>query len=328
MNNRKKILLLGAGALGVYFTSRLSLNNLADIIVAARSDYETLKRQGYYQINSAIYGEYKFTPSHILRLGEPLPIKPDYILVCFKATSGFNQAELCRYVMDDETPVLVIENGLAPEASLVKNFPNAEINSAVAFVGVSRPASGVVQHFDSGKITCGPARKGIDPSSKLLELAELFQTAGIPTEVTDNMPLYRWNKLLWNTPFNPICVLANNADTQQVMHSPELKCMVYKIMLELCEIAKAEGVELSAEAPQQMLEFTENFSAYKPSMLQDFCAGRNLEVEGIIGDPLRCADAHGIEAPYLRAVYALIKLASRPGYPIPGKERTIPLTKS
>ncbi len=322
MADRKQIVLFGPGALGLYFASRLAVAGAADITIVARSDYEAFRQTGKCHVSSRIHGEYDFEPAHVIRPGEPLPVKPDYVLVCFKATGGFDQTAVCGYAIGPDTTVLVIENGLAPEAQFTEKFPDADINTAVAFLGASRPAPASVKHFDSGKLAMGPAVCGREPSAKLLALAALFESAGVSAEVTDNMPRKRWNKLLWNAPFNPLCVLANDADSQQIMNCAEMSELAWKMMLELCEIAQADGVDLPVDDAEYMMEYTRNFAAYKPSMLQDFTAGRPLELEAILGDPIRRADAHGIAAPCLRAVYALMKLASRPGHPRPAAERT------
>jgi 2-dehydropantoate 2-reductase len=45
----------------------------------------------------------------------------------------------------------------------------------------------------------------------------------------------------------------------------------------------------------------------KPSMLQDFDAGRRIEIEGLSGTVVRLAAAHGIDVPVHRTIYAALK---------------------
>ena len=61
MTDRPKILLIGPGALGLFYTSRLA--DKAEISVAARSDYETAKARGGYQILSKQHGDFFFRPA-------------------------------------------------------------------------------------------------------------------------------------------------------------------------------------------------------------------------------------------------------------------------
>jgi ketopantoate reductase len=46
-------------------------------------------------------------------------------------------------------------------------------------------------------------------------------------------------------------------------------------------------------------------------MLQDFNAHRPLEVESIVGSPVKIARKNGVRAPMLETVYALMKLITR-----------------
>ena len=86
MTDRPKILLIGPGALGLFYTSRLA--DKAEISVAARSDYETAKARGGYQILSKQLGDFFFRP-RILKAGERPDFEPDYLFVCLTAeTTG------------------------------------------------------------------------------------------------------------------------------------------------------------------------------------------------------------------------------------------------
>ena len=74
--------------------------------------------------------------------------------------------------------------------------------------------------------------------------------------------------------------------------------------------------EANAEA---QIEYTRNFPAYKTSMLQDYEAGRELEVEAILGNAVRLAAEHGVPVPHMESCYALLKSVNRIGRN--GKER-------
>jgi 2-dehydropantoate 2-reductase len=50
---------------------------------------------------------------------------------------------------------------------------------------------------------------------------------------------------------------------------------------------------------------------YKPSTLLDFLAGKPLELEPIWGEPLRRAQAKGVPAPRLQALYEALARVGR-----------------
>ncbi len=312
MEQKKKIVLVGAGALGVYYASRIG--DAAEIYVAARSDREAvLKNGGAYQIDSQKFGSYRFTPAGLPDGSAKPDFEPDYLFVCLKAIDGLDQPELCKNFVAPGTVIVIIENGLGNEAPFRRAFPENEIISAAAYLGVSRPEPGKVFHTDGNRLIFGnyPRSDGFSPA--LLGLCKLFEHTGIEVELTENILEKRWIKLLWNAVFNPLSVLGGNADTKQIMDNPAMTELAEDIMLELCSIAAAAGITITRETVDGILEYTRNFPPYKPSMLQDFLANRALEVEAILGEPLAVAEKFGIPAPKLKTVYALMTLICRKG---------------
>lgn len=308
MTAKPKILLIGPGALGLFFSSRIA--DQAEIAVAARSDYETAKARGGYRILSQKHGDSFFQPQ-ILKAGEKPDFTPDYLFVCLKATDGLDQPALCGYAVGKNTTIVIIQNGLGNEEPFRQAFPENEIISTAAYLGASRPEAGTVLHADGGKLFFGEYPATRQQTAKLQWLADVFNAANIPTRIVENVQEERWRKLLWNASFNPVSVLGSNADSAEMLATENAENLIRKIMLELCAIAESEGITLPEQAVTDMIEYTRAFSAYKPSMLQDYNAGRALEVESIVGAPLRVARKNNISAPMLETVYALMKLVTR-----------------
>lgn len=308
MTAKPRILLIGPGALGLFFTSRIA--DKAEFAVAARSDYEAAKARGGYQILSRLHGDFFFQPQ-ILRAGEKPDFEPDYLFVCLKATDELDQPALCVDAVGKNTTIVIIQNGLGNEEPFRKAFPDNEIISTAAYLGASRPEAGTVFHEDGGKLFFGEYPATQQQTAKLQWLADVFNAANIPTKIVENVQAERWRKLLWNASFNPVSVLGGNADSSEMLATENAEDLIRKIMLELCAVAESEGIHLPGQAVTDMIEYTRAFVAYKPSMLQDFNAGRALEVESIVGEPVRIARRNGIPAPMLETVYALMKLITR-----------------
>ncbi len=306
--NRPKILLIGPGALGLFYTSRLA--DKADISVAARSDYETAKERGGYQILSSRHGDFFFRPD-ILKAGEKPDFEPDYLFICLKVTDGLDQPGLCTHAVGRNTTIVIIQNGLGNEEPFRRAFPQNEIISTAAYLGASRPEPGTVLHTDGGKLFFGEYPATVPQTEKLQWLADAFNESGIPTKIVQNVQEERWRKLLWNASFNPVSVLGGDADSAVMLSTENAENLIRRLMLELCAIADSEGIHLPGQAVTDMIEYTRTFAAYKPSMLQDFNAKRPLEVESIVGSPLRIARKNGVPAPMLETVYALMKLITR-----------------
>ena len=87
----------------------------------------------------------------------------------------------------------------------------------------------------------------------------------------------------------------------------ELEKFCADLMAEVIAVANAAGVALTEEMAAKQREYTRNFPPYKTSMLQDFEAGRDLEVEAILGNTLRIARRLGVAVPRIESCYALLK---------------------
>lgn len=82
-------------------------------------------------------------------------------------------------------------------------------------------------------------------------------------------------------------------------------------MDEVLETApKVVGTPLPSEfaTSEALLRSTQkNNSGSKPSMASDWEGGKPMELEVILGNPIRLARAKGIEMPRLQTLYALLK---------------------
>lgn len=63
--------------------------------------------------------------------------------------------------------------------------------------------------------------------------------------------------------------------------------------------------------PDKILRSSERNVGSKPSMLLDWEAGRPMELEVILGNPVRIARGKGVDLPRMQTLYALLKSAQR-----------------
>lgn len=298
-----RVLVLGAGSVGVYFGGRLAQAG-AEVSVVARSDHDVAVRSGY-EIAS-IAGDFHFTPHLVLKDGADYPGVADYVILCSKVLPSVDRVALLRpAIRSSETVIVLIQNGIDIEEEIRKAFPENELLSTIAYIGVSRPAPGKVLHQGNGVLQMGVYPRGISPA--LEHLSATFAAAGVKCDMMENIVFTRWNKLLWNLPYNPVSVLAGGADTARMSRGDELEQLCTDLMSEVIRIANAAGVALTEPLAEKQREYTRNFPPYKTSMLQDYEAGRALEVEAILGNTLRVARRYRVEAPHIECCYALLK---------------------
>ncbi len=301
-----RVLVIGAGGVGLYFSGRLSQAG-AEVAVVARSDYETAVHGGY-DIQS-IAGDFHFSPE-VLRSAAEYRGEADYVLVATKVLPEVDLVSLLRpAIRSRKTSIVLIQNGINIEPPIREAFPENELLSTIAYIGVSRPAPGKVLHQGSGDLKCGVYPGGISDSAR--RLSEAFAAAGVKCELCEDIRFVRWNKLLWNLPFNPVSVLAGEVDTRGMTQRDELEALCRRLMDEVLSVANACGVALTDKNADAQMEYTRNFPPYKTSMLQDFECGRPLEVEAILGNTVRLARHHSIPVPAMECCYALLASVNR-----------------
>ena len=88
-----RVLVVGAGGVGVYFSGRLAQAG-AEVAVVARSDYEVASRSGY-EIQS-IAGDFHFTPAAVLKHAADYEGEADYVFLTAKVLPGADAVELLR----------------------------------------------------------------------------------------------------------------------------------------------------------------------------------------------------------------------------------------
>jgi 2-dehydropantoate 2-reductase len=77
---------------------------------------------------------------------------------------------------------------------------------------------------------------------------------------------------------------------------------------------KVVGTTFPAEfaTSEAILRSTQrNKSGSKPSMLLDWEGGKQMELEAILGNPIRLARDKGFEMPRMQSLYALLKMSER-----------------
>lgn len=298
-----RILILGAGSVGLYFGGRLAQSG-AEVSVVARSDYETALRSGYDV--SSIAGDFHFVPHLVLKNAADYPGVADYVILATKVLPTVDRVALLRpAVRSNDTVIVLIQNGIDIEDEIKTAFPDNELLSTIAYIGASRPAPGKVLHQGNGALQMGVYPQGISPALK--RLADAFAAVKVKCDMMEDIVFTRWNKLLWNLPYNPVSVLAGGANTARMSCGDELEKLCADLMSEVIRVANAAGVALAEPLAEKQREYTRDFPPYKTSMLQDYEAGRALEVEAILGNTLRVAKRYGVEVPRIECCYALLK---------------------
>jgi len=295
------VLVIGSGAVGSFYGALLARAGV-HVSLLCRSDYAHVKRHGI-TINSLL-GSWQFKPAQVLHSSAEWQGPADVLLLCTKLVPGLDQTALIRPFVDAQTAIVFIQNGVDIEPELQAAFPDNEVVSGLAFICCNRMAAGEIEHLAYGRLVLGNVPGFV--SAKTAQLAALFIRAGIDCQATADIVAARWQKCVWNAPFNPLSVLSGGLPTLTILQNQE--ALVRNIMHEVVAIAAASGHQLPANVVDDNITKTYNMPPYKTSMLLDAERGQPLETEAILGNAVRAAHRLGVACPHLHTLYALLKL--------------------
>ncbi|KAF2754042.1 2-dehydropantoate 2-reductase [Pseudovirgaria hyperparasitica] len=336
------ILFVGAGAIGCFYASRLhDPASKVYVSLVCRSNYPTIAKSGV-SLRTRSFGDYHFSPhevySSILAAAES-PKAPangwDYVVVTTKAlpevTDDSKDIEpLVRKSADGKTCIVLIQNGVGVEEAHRSRFPANPIVSAVTIASVEQIEHGLIKQNKWTRISMGPYSDGLGGrthesvelvrrgTENVEHLVELLTRIGKlrDAEAYDEIKLQqvRWHKICINAAMNPSAVLSGGVGNADMVMDPELREHLKGVMDEIFRAAPAIlGREFpeSLAKPELILKSTERNKGGKPSMLLDWEAGRPMELEVILGNPLKVARRHNVEMARMQSLYALLKMAQR-----------------
>ena len=127
-----------------------------------------------------------------------------------------------------------------------------------------------------------------------------------PCEVTDDIRLAKWGKLISNLVWNPLCAITQSTSGHIVALAGGAD-LVRQLMREGEAVARAAGVPLTADIDGEFVRAHGNFSQ-QPSMMQDIRAGRPMEIDAILNAVIEMADLTGVAVPALRNIAACVSL--------------------
>ncbi|EHL01855.1 putative 2-dehydropantoate 2-reductase [Glarea lozoyensis 74030] len=214
-----------------------------------------------------------------------------------------------------EIPIAIVlcQNGIHIEDEFAKAFPNNAIISGAVYLPVTQTSPGFVTHGYIERLEIGtyPADAVKAHKDSVQTFADIFTAGKGTAHVFDDVQPRRWNKLITNASWNPLCALSRSKDIHLLNSTPSSKKMIYGIMLEVVKIAQACGytdiIAKHADAQMERVVVQIPDRGIYPSMVGDALNLRPMEVEAIVGNTVRIAMEKGVEVPLLELTYTLIK---------------------
>lgn len=316
-----KVCIYGAGAIGAHIGVLMKLAGVDVSVVARGATLEAINSNGWKLI---INGEEKV--ARLKAAQNPADLGPqDYVIVALKSHQAWDTAENLIPLLGPDTAVVTAQNGIPwwyfygldgseegpfgvvdPGGELWRRLDPARVVGGVVGIAASVPSPGVVLQGPMQWVILGAPRAG-DHAEKLSLLAGRLAWIGMEPTVTDEIRLEVWRKLWGNATFGPLSALTG-ATLGEIAHAPGLMTTVGQLVRECLDVARAWGYELPDETGLVRDRIGPEEGALKTSTLQDFEAGRPLELDAILAAPIELARRRGVPVPLMEAVLSLVRL--------------------
>lgn len=308
-----RVAVVGAGAIGGWIAAQLALSGVA-VGVLARGETLRLLRSEGLRIGE---GD-TFRTAQVLATDDPAQLAvQDLVVIAVKAPALPALAPLIRELVGPETLIVPMLNGVPwwfadgqplqtvdPQGVIAAAMQAERILGSVVHAACSRAAPNHVVVKKSDKLILGEPQGG--SAERVAAVCALFDKAGIACEQSADVRRAIWYKLWGNATVNPLSALTR-APADRLLGDPVLRAFMAEAMAELAQIGAAIGCALSQSSEERMA-VTARLGSFKPSMLQDVEAGRQIELEALVGAPREIAGRHGIATPALDHIYAMTRL--------------------
>jgi 2-dehydropantoate 2-reductase len=299
-----KILIMGAGAVGLFYGARLQQAG-EEVYFCARGENLRVLREHGLEVQS-FKGDFHLP---VKATDNPKEFAPyELILFCVKSYDTVATARLLDGCLAKDGAVMTIQNGVENEEALCTVLPRESVMGGNARVGAELTAPGKLRHTASGIIEFGELDGRETP--RALRMAEAFKRARVFGQLTRDLKSVRWKKLMGNNGTNTVSALAR-CTLGEMFADPEGDALVHRLITETAIVGRAEGANISDEDIETLYNVARGFSsasAIRTSTLQDLERGKRLEYDAISGAVIRAARRHQLSVPVTETVHALLKL--------------------
>lgn len=292
--------IVGSGAVGGYYGALLARAGF-DVHFLFNSDYRHVAAHGL-EVESP-NGGFSLPRVKAYDSTEKIP-EIDVVILALKTTQNHLLKELLPPLLKNRPEILVLQNGLGVDLDVAELARQSTIYGGLCFLCSNKIGPGKIKHIDYGVIKLGQHYAGDVPAGitdSLTRLSANLNQAGIVTELSEDIILARWQKLMWNISFNGLCTV-RQATTDEIVGNQETRQLASLMMDEVTAAAAGYGKIINREFKDQLFFLTDNMGSYKPSMYLDYQNKRPMEVDEIYWRPIKAAEAKAINMPVARSI--------------------------
>jgi 2-dehydropantoate 2-reductase len=299
----KRIVVLGAGAVGCFFGGMLARAGKEVLLIARENHVNAIKKNGLFM-------ECQSFQEHVV-IEASSSIKDiadaDLILCCVKSPDTERVMHEIKDLIKPDALILSLQNGVDNAERISQVVPNPAI-SAVVYVATGMGGDGHVKHFGRGELIIGQVSGHENIAAELEQICDLFLSAQIPCSVSSNIQRELWLKFLVNCSYNGISAIGQITYGEMVQQE-SIQQLIKDLTDEFLLVADQEGINISlAEAQMVNEQIAKTMSGQRSSTAQDLLRHKPTEIDYLNGLIVRKAKQHGLDVPNHQAIYALVKM--------------------
>jgi 2-dehydropantoate 2-reductase len=294
------VAVVGAGAVGCYYGARLAAAGVPVTMIGRPVHVAAMRKHGL-RLTTA-------DTELLVHVGadtEPAAAAgATLVLVCVKSNDTEAAGAALAPHLAPGAVVLSLQNGV-DNARRLQAVLGAPVQPAVVYVASEMAGPGHVRHLGRGELVLSsvpPAGLAASPA----EIVAAFATAGVPVELSDNVPGALWSKLVLNCAYNALSA-ATGLPYGPLVLQPGIQLVMRDAVLECIAVAAAMGIVL----PGNVFEAVDRIAITMPdqfsSTAQDVRRGKPSEIDHLNGYIVREGERLGLPTPVNRTLHALVK---------------------
>lgn len=317
-----KIAVIGAGAIGGLVGARLALAGEDVTFFARGANLQAIRAHGIRLVE--MDGEERVV-TRVTATDDYDGAGPqDVVVLAVKAHQVGDVADRIGKLFGPDTVVVTMQNGIPfwyfhrhggeyegrtvhsvdPDGQLARLIPPERILGCVLYPAAELTAPGTIRHIEGNRFPLGELDGST--SARIVSVSEAFERAGFKSPVLEDIRAEIWLKLWGNLSFNPISALAHSTLVDICQH-PLARDLAANMMREAESVAGRLGISFRVSL-ERRIAGAEKIGKHKTSMLQDVEAGREPEIDALVGSVIELARMTGTPTPHIDSAYALMKL--------------------
>ena len=320
-----KICVVGAGSIGGHLAVLLASAGHAVTVIARGAHLAAIQKNGLRLIlddGSEQLVRHMHATDNIRSVGPQ-----DLVILAVKANQVEPLIDDVGTLFHEGTVLIPMQNGIPwwyfqrlrgpyegycvrsvdPHARIMSSIDPQRIIGCVVYPAAGILSPGVVKHIEGNRYPLGELDG--TTTQRVTQISAAFTAAGFKSPILDNIRAEIWLKLWGNLTFNPISALTHSTLVDLCQY-PLTRTLAQKMMTEAQAVANKLGIEFRVSIDKRIAG-AEKVGRHKTSMLQDIEAGREPEIDALVGSVIELGRLTGVATPHIDTVYALVKLLSQ-----------------